>query len=421
MKEFIYYFTYICIIFILIQDVTCPPPPAKRQKTEHDNSENTIDGTPAEQPYQFNFPYSKYLELVVKILESQPSFHEKLKGMSEAEIKEGKIADHLDDLPQEVFDKLTQAKIEEIERVRAEIEKQMEKDGHPKNVILPEHLDLQELKTFGKEDLRKLIKKTVADMEKLDEERKKEFKEYEMQKKAEEDHKWAQMSMEERNKAIKEIEEAKKHHNDHEELKHPGGREQLEEVWEERDHMDKGTFDPKTFFSLHDLNSDGYLNEEEIEALFQLELEKVYNDTDPADDPKEKIEEMYRMREHVVAQMDKNGDRLISLEEFLQDAQVEAPEGQKDEGWKDLGDQKIYTEEELAQFEKEYAQKKAGWGDHAYDQVVPDMPNLQKDKQQDSEYGQLPKVPVQVQPVHDQEVPNVHQQPPQKVDPVYGI
>lgn len=39
------------------------------------------------QPYQFNFPYSKYLELVVKILESQPSFHEKLKGMSEAEIK----------------------------------------------------------------------------------------------------------------------------------------------------------------------------------------------------------------------------------------------------------------------------------------------------------------------------------------------
>lgn len=53
MKEFIYYFTYICIIFILIQDVTCPPPPAKRQKTEHDNSENTIDGTPAEVDFFF--------------------------------------------------------------------------------------------------------------------------------------------------------------------------------------------------------------------------------------------------------------------------------------------------------------------------------------------------------------------------------
>ena len=26
---------------------------------------------------------------------------------------------------------------------------------------------------------------------------------------------------------------------------------------------------------------------------------------------------MYRMREHVVKQMDKNGDRMISLDEFL--------------------------------------------------------------------------------------------------------
>lgn len=74
-------------------------------------------------------------------------------------------------------------------------------------------------------------------MEKIDEERKKEFKEYEMKKKAEEDHKLAQMTPEERNKAAKEIEETKKHHNEHEELKHPGGREQLEEVWEERDHV----------------------------------------------------------------------------------------------------------------------------------------------------------------------------------------
>ena len=74
-------------------------------------------------------------------------------------------------------------------------------------------------------------------MEKLDEERKKQFKEYEMQKKAEEDHKLAQMAVEDRNKAMREIEEAEKQHNDHEEMKHPGGREQLEEVWEERDNV----------------------------------------------------------------------------------------------------------------------------------------------------------------------------------------
>jgi hypothetical protein len=35
----------------------------------------------------YEFPYSKYLELVVKILEGQPQFTEKLKGMNEEEIK----------------------------------------------------------------------------------------------------------------------------------------------------------------------------------------------------------------------------------------------------------------------------------------------------------------------------------------------
>lgn len=66
------------------------------------------------------------------------------------------------------------------------------------------------------------------------------------------------------------------------------------------------------------MNGDGYWNDDELEALFQIELEKVYNETDPDDDPKERVEEMYRMREHVVKQMDKNEDRLISLDEFLQ-------------------------------------------------------------------------------------------------------
>ena len=101
------------------------------------------------------------MELVVKILESHPVFQEKLKGLSETEIKEGKIADHMDDLPQDVFDKLTEAKVEEIERIRADLEKQIEKDGDARNVVMPEHLDVSELKKFGKEDLRKLIKKVL--------------------------------------------------------------------------------------------------------------------------------------------------------------------------------------------------------------------------------------------------------------------
>lgn len=54
---------------------------------------------------------------------------------------------------------MTKAKIEEIERIRAGIEKQIEKDGDAKNVVIPEHLDVQDWQKFGKEDLRKLIQK----------------------------------------------------------------------------------------------------------------------------------------------------------------------------------------------------------------------------------------------------------------------
>nr|CAD2135660.1 unnamed protein product [Meloidogyne enterolobii] len=105
--------------------IFAPPPPAKRQKIEHEpqqhnENENKVEG---DYPDSFQFPYSKYLELVVKILESHPVFQEKLKGLSETDIKEGKIADHMDDLPQDVFDKLTEAKVEEIERIRADLEK----------------------------------------------------------------------------------------------------------------------------------------------------------------------------------------------------------------------------------------------------------------------------------------------------------
>ena len=155
--------------------------------------------------------------------------------------------------------------------------------------------------------------------------------------------------------------------------------------------MDKDNFDPKTFFSLHDLNGDGYWNDDELEALFQIELEKVYNETNPDDDPREKIEEMYRMREHVVKQMDKNNDRLISLQEFLQvssnnpnfndrlqDNEANGEAAKTDPGWEDINEQKLYTDEELQKFEAEYARNQQ-WGDHPYDPVTaPNHPPPQQ-------------------------------------------
>ena len=45
----------------------------------------------------------------------------------------------------------------------------------------------------------------------------------------------------------KEVEETRKH----EKLNHPGSKQQMEEVWEEEDGLEKDQFDPRTFFHLH--------------------------------------------------------------------------------------------------------------------------------------------------------------------------
>lgn len=121
----------------------------------------------------------------------------------------------------------------------------------------------------------------------------------------------------------------------------------------------------KTFFNLHDLTGDGYLDQAELEALFQKELDKVYDKNNKEDDMKERQErslflyrrrrsinisskigslikyiinnqhiiagrtcfsvnyvyfrdeEEARMRKHVMEEMDANKDGLISMEEFL--------------------------------------------------------------------------------------------------------
>ena len=41
----------------------------------------------------------------------------------------------------------------------------------------------------------------------------------------------------------------------------PGHKENLKEVWDEVDHMQGQKFNPKTFFHMHDTNSDGRLGQ----------------------------------------------------------------------------------------------------------------------------------------------------------------
>lgn len=44
-------------------------------------------------------------------------------------------------------------------------------------------------------------------------------------------------------------------HNKHEKVHAPGHKAQLEEVWEQQDHMDKSDFNPKLFFRAHGKNA----------------------------------------------------------------------------------------------------------------------------------------------------------------------
>ncbi len=62
----------------------------------------------------------------------------------------------------------------------------------------------------------------------------------------------------------------------------------LVQVWEQVDELPEEDFDPKTFFHLHDVNGDGFWDDAEVEALFQKELDKMYNETDPDDDMNER-------------------------------------------------------------------------------------------------------------------------------------
>jgi Ca2+-binding EF-hand superfamily protein len=97
---------------------------------------------------------------------------------------------------------------------------------------------------------------------------------------------------------------------------------------------------------LHDLNGDGVLDQEEVESLLGTEIKKLYDPNNPEDDPNEMQEEYHRMRQHIYKEADKDRDGLISRKEFID--LTSKPEFEKDEGWKTLDEQQVYTQEEVS-------------------------------------------------------------------------
>ncbi|KAL1240758.1 Nucleobindin-2 [Trichinella spiralis] len=315
---------FCCCRYVEIKSTPQPSPPPPDDYFQH-----------------YNLAYEQYLKDVVAALESDPAFAERLRAATPEEIHSGKIAEALNFVDHNVRTKLNQIKLIELERLRKALEKK--RDHENGFAAMLEHIDHNK-DTFDSADLQMLIRKTSKDMDMLDQQQHQEYKEHEMKEELEYRRKLENMSPEERKLAEeKRNEEIQKRKN--KKLKHPGSKGQLEEVWEEVDKLPKDAFDMNTFFHLHDTNDDGYLDILELEALFQKELDRVYGN----DHAIEKEEELARLRKHVVEEMDKNHDSLISLSEFL--GEEKSPDFQDNNDWSVLDPAEAFSEDELRAYE----------------------------------------------------------------------
>lgn len=303
---------------------------------------------------ELGLEYGRYLQQVVSALEEDKEFSAKLENASMDSIKSGQIADQLHFVDHKVRSRLDELKRIEMERLHS----LTKKEKLLKEKVERDHLDHSNPVSFEVEDLHRLILTATRDLEKLDEKRREEFKEYEMKKELEFRSQLAHTNNDtERQEMIKKHDEQLSKHRDHPRVHHPGSKAQLEQVWQENDHLPVNEFDPKTFFSLHDLNADGYLDTQEVEALLTLEVRKLY---DPAhnpngeDDPREMMEEYHRMREHIYREADKDKDGLISRKEFLDLTSRPDFESSDREGWQEIDPaaRPPYTEQELADYYK---------------------------------------------------------------------
>uniref|UniRef100_A0A8C9Z4L3 Nucleobindin 2 n=1 Tax=Sander lucioperca TaxID=283035 RepID=A0A8C9Z4L3_SANLU len=298
--------------------------------------------------------YDRYLREVIEYLEKDPHFKEKLKNANMDDIKQGKLSKELDFVHHNFRTKLDELKREEMNRLRMLIKVKHDIQGgnvdHQALLKQFDHLNHLNPNTFEVDDLDRLIQSATKDLETFDKGRHDEFKRYEMMKEHERRERLKTMNEEVRKTEAQHYEEMKKKHADHPKVNHPGSEDQLKEVWQESDGLDPENFDPKTFFKIHDSNGDGFFDENELEALFTKELEKVYNPKNEEDDMVEMEEERLRMREHVMNEVDTNKDRLVSLGEFI--AATKKEEFLEKDEWETLEQKPLYTEEELREYEQ---------------------------------------------------------------------
>ncbi|KAJ0000952.1 hypothetical protein NQD34_005972 [Periophthalmus magnuspinnatus] len=327
---------------------------------------NEVPQETKEEPQEENMDtglyYDRYLQEVIEVLETDSHFREKLQTANTEDIKSGRLSKELDLVGHHVHTRLDELKRQEVSRLRMLLRAKLDSTNtqslqmdHASLLKQFEHLDPHNQNTFEAKDLELLISTATKDLENYDAERHEEFKRYEMLKEHERREYLKGLDQEKREQEQRRLDELKDKHRQHPKVNAPGSVDQLREVWEETDGLDPKEFNPKTFFKLHDTNEDGVLDEQELEALFIKELEKVYNPKNEEDDMMEMEEERLRMREHVMNNVDLNRDRVVSLDEFLKSTEKKEFNSHKE--WETLDMKQVYTEEELQRFEAELRDK----------------------------------------------------------------
>merc|ERR1712241_1169738 len=239
----------VLLFFLIIASTYCRPP-RQPKPVENAGPEGVPSGNGTEN-WDLGIEYNRYLQEVVQVLESDPEFRKKLEDSDVEKIGDGSIAEELKFVNHNLRNKLDDVKRKEVDRLRKLAVKQYEnnKGIDRQNLKMPGHIDVSNHR-FDVEDLKKLIKSTTNDLEEADKQRRDDFKKYEMEKKFEKEERLKQIPDEEaRQKEKTRLDEMEQKHKDHKKLNHPMTKDQLEEVWEEQDHMREEDWDPKTFFA----------------------------------------------------------------------------------------------------------------------------------------------------------------------------
>ncbi|CAK8685596.1 unnamed protein product [Clavelina lepadiformis] len=355
------------LLLFCVWSSSCAPAPTKLSPPPVDNVDEIEKAEQAADAMNTGLYYDQYLQKVIKLLESNEDFKKKMENANFDDIRAGKLSPEVNNMPWDIRDQLNSLKKEEMTRLRkilhakTELEKGRKVKKSAYLTQIANHLDHENPHSFEAADLTNLIRAATTDLENFDKNRHEEFKNYEMKKELLREEKMQMLDEREREKAEKEFLEKRKQLAENSQMHHPGSKAQFEEAWKEDDGLREQDFNSKTFFSLHDLNSDGHLDSMELEALFEKDLKNAYNSSDPDYDYMQMEEERMRMRKHVMEEVDKDGDGVISLAEFLKYTELSEFANPDEDSYKTidqlLAEHLLYTQDELSKYRGKIAEQ----------------------------------------------------------------